>query len=82
MLSGKLATVNLNGFVFFGSANSIGQKLQEVGVVMGVRVEVGLHLLVGGHATFDATCDATCLKLGAAIGLVAPFADASAAPVF
>jgi hypothetical protein len=30
MLSGKLATVNLNGFVFFGSANSIGQKLQEV----------------------------------------------------
>ena len=30
MLSGKLATVHLNGFVFFGSANGIGQKLQEV----------------------------------------------------
>ncbi|KAL4859503.1 putative vacuolar membrane protein [Chlorella vulgaris] len=27
--SPKMATVKLNGFVFFGSANSIGQKLQE-----------------------------------------------------
>ena len=35
MLSGKLATVNLNGFVFFGSANSIGQKLQEVSCMSG-----------------------------------------------
>ena len=31
MLSGRLVTVRLNGFVFFGSANTIGQRLQEVG---------------------------------------------------
>lgn len=30
MLGGRLACIRLNGFVFFGCANSIGQRLQEV----------------------------------------------------
>ncbi len=30
MLGGRLACISLNGFVFFGCANSIGQRLQEV----------------------------------------------------
>ena len=43
MLSGKLATVHLNGFVFFGSANSIGQKLQEVSALPSGGLAVGLQ---------------------------------------
>lgn len=31
MLGGRMTTVSLNGFVFFGSANSIGVRLQQVG---------------------------------------------------
>lgn len=30
MLGGRMTTVSLNGFVFFGSANSIGVRLQQV----------------------------------------------------
>jgi hypothetical protein len=30
LLSAKLAVAHLQGFVFFGSANSLGQRLQEV----------------------------------------------------
>lgn len=39
MLGGRLACIRLNGFVFFGCANSIGQRLQEEAERLGGRRE-------------------------------------------
>lgn len=46
MLGGRMTTVSLNGFVFFGSANSIGVRLQQVGSAGG---ECAARIMVGTH---------------------------------